>query len=58
METTSLIVILFLITAFAVLVFAMRSKVQVDKLRDDPNSPDSSLSTNSPGGSAVENLDK
>lgn len=58
METTSLIVILFLLTAFAVLVFAMRSKVQVEKLRRDPNSPDSSLSTNSPGKSAVENLDK
>ena len=58
METTSLIVILFLITAFAVLVFAMRSKVQVEKMRRDPDSPDSSLSKNSPGNSGVENLEK
>ena len=58
MNATFLIVVLSLLTMLAVLVFALRSKAKVEQMRSDPDSPDSALSTNSPGKSAVENLDR
>lgn len=58
MNLTYLIVVLFLMTAFAVLVYAIRSKEQFEQLRRDPNSPDPTLSKGSPGDRSVEHLDR
>ncbi len=39
---------LFLITALAVLLFAWRSKVEVEKRKNDPDAPKSTLAADAP----------
>ncbi|WP_424966789.1 MULTISPECIES: hypothetical protein [unclassified Dinoroseobacter] len=48
MDMTQLVVILFLVTAFAVIAFALSSKYKVEKRMEDPNAPKSSLAKDGP----------
>lgn len=48
MDVFFIVPILALMTMFAVIVFALKSKHDVEKRRDDPNAPKSALAADGP----------